>query len=463
MKMVNMECVKIKVSKDRLAVSIDLCPPDSDSPLLSLDDVLSKLQESKIKAKINTQAIEDALARIGDTKEPVYDVTVANGQPGKNGKDGWVEFYIKTYQDYKPKVTEDGAVDFYDINAIEFVESNQELALYHPPMEALDGYDVFGDTISGIKGKSPLFPVGQNTYVSPDNCNVTLAKVEGVVSTKQGLISVSQVCTIKGDVDFHTGNVTYKGSIIVKGDVKSGFELDSTDKIEIGCCVDDAIIRSGNDIIIKRGFIGVGNGSIHSEKNISIAFVRNQSVFSRQSIFVTREVVDAKLYANDRIQVGGRRFSIVGGCAIATNAIEVETLGNEYGTSTIIETGYDYSIAEEIKRNLFKLDEFQKELKKVNIEIQKLKRWSQSGDIPRKLTNFSKRQIEIDHLIEQISKENNLLEKKQITPSKAFIKVNRSVYPGVEIIINCVHFHVREDMRGKTFVLSKHNEITVLD
>ena len=457
-----MECVKIKVSKDRLAVSIDLCPPDSDNPLPSLDDVLSKLQELEIKAKINTQAIEDALAKIGDTKKPVCDITVANGQPSKNGKDGWVEFYI-TDPDYKPKVMEDGTVDFYEINAIEFVESNQELALYHPPMEALDGYDVFGDTIPGIKGKSPLFPAGQNTYVSPDNRNVTLAKIEGVVSTKQGLISVSQACTINGDVDFHTGNVTYKGSIIIKGDVKSGFELDSTDKIEIGGCVEDAIIKSGNDIIIKRGFIGVGKGSIHSERNISIAFVRNQSVFSRQSIFVTREVVDAKLYANDRIQVGGRRISIVGGHAIAKNAIEVETLGNEFGTSTIIETGYDYNIIEEIKSNTLKLVELQKELKKVNTEIQKLKRWRQSGDIPQKLSNFSKQQIEINQLIKKINKENNLLEKKQITPSKAFVKVNRSVYPGVEIIINCKHFHVRENMRSKTFVLSERNEITVLD
>ena len=183
----------------------------------------------------------------------------------------------------------------------------------------------------------------------------------------------------------------------------------------------------------------------------------------RQSIFVTREVVDANLYANDRIQVGGRRMSIVGGYAIAKNAIEVETLGNEIGNSTIIETGYDYNIVEEIKRNIDKVIELQEELKKVNAEIQKLKSWRQSGDIPQKLSNFSKQQIEINQLIEQTSNENNLLEKKQITPSKAFVKVNRSVYPGVEIIINCTHFHVRRKMHGKTFVLSDHNKITVLD
>jgi uncharacterized protein (DUF342 family) len=400
-----MECIKVKASKDKLAVLIDLIPPNSDNLILSLDDVLSKVQKLEIKAKINTQAIEDALVKMDDTQKPVYDVIVANGQPSKNGKDGWVEFYIKTDQDNRPKVMNDGAVDFYNINAIEFVETDQKLALYHPPMKALDGYDVFGDTIPGSRGESPLFPTGQNTYVSPDNCNLILAKVEGVISTKQGLISISPAYTINGDVDFHTGNVANKGSIIVKGDVKSGFELESTDKIEICGCVEDSIIKSGNDIIIKRGFIGVGKGSIYSEGNVNIAFVRNQSVFSRQSIFVSREVIDAKLYANDRIQVGGRRFSIVGGSAIATNAIEVETLGNEYGTSTVIETGYDYNILEEINSNIHKLVEFQMELKKINTEIQKLKRWNQSGDIPQKLSNFTKRQIEINQSIEQISKE----------------------------------------------------------
>lgn len=456
-----MEFFKVKISKDKLAVDIDFFPLDENDLDNLSDVVLSKLHELDI-TDINTNAIQEALVKVVDTNNSVLDVNVAKGIPSENGKDAWVDYYVKTEQDFRPKTTKDGGVDFHELSVIEFVEENQKLALYHPPEDGEDGIDVFGKTISSIKGKSTSLPGGENTRPSPENKNLYVAKTAGVVSVKQGVVNVNPVYTIKGDVDFHTGNINNKGAIVIKGDVKSGFEVESSDKIEIDGCVEDAVIKSCGDIVIKRGFVGTGNGTIHSKGNVNIAFVRNQSVFSDQSILVAREVVDSNLYAGKKIQVGGRKMSIIGGYSIAGEEIEVETLGNEYEATTKVEVGYDYRLDEEIKNNNLIIADLEEELKKINMDIQKLQRWNSIPSTDQKLVAFKERQTEIVLLLKHLPEENQKLEKKRLTPSKAFVKVKQLVYPGVEIIINRQHFHVQEKMRGKTFVLSDQNQVTVL-
>lgn len=45
----------------------------------------------------------------------------------------------------KPKIREDGTVDYWSMNLIEVVREGQEIAKYHPAVEAKAGVDVKED------------------------------------------------------------------------------------------------------------------------------------------------------------------------------------------------------------------------------------------------------------------------------------------------------------------------------
>jgi len=95
-------------------------------------------------------------------------------------------------------------------------------------------------------------PVGANTEISPDNPNVLISSIDGNVMLKGGLVMVDSVYIIPTSIDFKTGNVNYVGSLHIKGDVKSGFEVQSDNDIQIDGLVEDAKVVSGGNIIIKK-------------------------------------------------------------------------------------------------------------------------------------------------------------------------------------------------------------------
>ncbi|MEE9169880.1 MAG: FapA family protein [bacterium] len=455
-----MDPIKITISEDNMSVKADFYPPDLGGTAMSLQDAVSFLREREINVDINEDSIKSALDTVLETSEPVCDVNVAEGLEPQNGKDAWIEYFTNAKQDLVPAEKEDGGVDFYGLGLVEPVEKDQELALYHPPVKGEDGYDVFGKIRQGTEGNPCKFPAGENTYASPDNPNLVVAKIDGNVSIVNGVVVNSEAYIVKGDVDFLTGNISSKGPLIVKGDVQSGFGLDIERAIEVGGCVEDAVITSGADILIKRGFIGKSKGIIHAEGNVNIGFVRNQAIYSRESIHVAREVVDARLHAKNKIHVGGRRISIVGGYTIAGEAIEVECLGNMYGASTVVEVGYDYKMVEDVENDTRECHELKKKLEELNARIKNLEmQHKRSNREDHSIAALLKEKLSIDQELAAIEERIRLLKRQIYTPSKARVKVKRLVHPGVEIIINKSNFRVKEEMQAKTFILSEKDGV----
>ena len=66
------------------------------------------------------------------------------------------------------------------------------------------------------------------------------------------------------------------GSIVVKGDVKSGFCLNAEGDIEIWGTVGDASIKFGKSVTVKCGFIGTGKEKIEAKDNLHMRVENNQ-------------------------------------------------------------------------------------------------------------------------------------------------------------------------------------------
>ena len=87
-------------------------PPEKGGHEMSVDDIIHSLAIKGVKSGINKEEIEKF------TKERNYctSYTVANATLPEEGRDAVIEYHFNTDLSRKPKMNEDGTVDFHQLN-----------------------------------------------------------------------------------------------------------------------------------------------------------------------------------------------------------------------------------------------------------------------------------------------------------------------------------------------------------
>lgn len=503
---------EIKITEDNMKVYMDFYPPVKGRKKILIKEVFGKLKETLIETEIKTKTIENVLEQLDNSEKPVYNVLVAEGKIPEEGEDGYLEYLVNTDIDITPKITEDGRVDFYNINAIITVDENQELAVYHPHRDGVNGNDVYGHILEAKEVKKSKLPMGKNTKLKEGDPNTVVSKVSGNLYKKDNLLNISEVHVIKGNVDFATGNLETKASLKVMGDVKTGFRIDAGDMVEIKGVVEDSFIKAGGNVLISSGFTGSGGGVIMSEGNVELKYVRNQKIYAHGVINVLNEAIDSELYAKNRIQVtGGKNMAVFGGHLIAGNSVETNHLGNEYSVPTLVEVGYDYESVNQMNKFKYEITQLETTLETIEQGLKQVCKIIELNQDQRKaleilvnqkfiifdssatITNYAEQMKKIDNGIEvllrcgslqagridnfkllidqrikirqkinSLKEESFKLEMSILEPSRARVKVNRRIFPGVTIMINKRKFVVTTEMLNKTFILSHQEDRVVM-
>ena len=115
---------------------------------------------------------------------------------------------------------------------------------------------------------------GRNYSLAGDELSVTAA-MDGQPILKGKVIFVESVFIVQENVDYSVGNINFKGSVKVLGNVISGFSIKATDNIEIESVVEDRFRETGRDIFVKGGVLGANKGSIKAGRDIHMYFVEN--------------------------------------------------------------------------------------------------------------------------------------------------------------------------------------------
>ena len=72
---------------------------------------------------------------------------------------------FQTEIDTKPKILEDGSVDYSEYGDVPTVEEGQTVVIYHPAIPSEDGVSVKGETIIAKKGKELARLSGRALYM----------------------------------------------------------------------------------------------------------------------------------------------------------------------------------------------------------------------------------------------------------------------------------------------------------
>ncbi len=445
------EYVKITVSLDRMCAVGRFYPPSTKGQLMKAEDIINSLARSGVKCGIIINNIESFLS----DRKYCEDYILARGTEATEGKDAIITYNFNTDNTSKPKLNEDGTVDFHQLDTISPINKGDILATLTPAVPGKVGTDISGKALLPRKVVNRILKHGRDIHLSEDGL-VMYSDISGHAVLKDGKVFVSNTYEIMADVDASTGDIVYEGNVAVRGNVITGYSIKARGDIIVNGVVEGASLFAGGQIILKRGMQGMSKGILEAGSNIITKFIENAKVIAGGHI-TTEAILHSKVSAKGDIVVGGKKGFITGGEVRSGTAITVKNAGSTMGTNTILEVGINPEIIEEFRNLERSIVNMNANMEKLLPVIEAYKKKLNAGE---KLS-----QDKLDYI--RMATENCLALRNKIKEASSrydklhieinncdggSIRVENIAYPGVKIVISNVNYFVRNEIHYSRFI-----------
>ncbi|MBU0701105.1 FapA family protein [bacterium] len=294
--------IRIELSDDETRAYLTIVSSSEDRMPI-LDEVSNALTGLGIQ-DVLVGVIQDAL-RTGATDKPLL---IAKGISPTKGKDSFFIYRFGSHQ-------EDRSIEVFP---------GQLLAVKRPPTIGRPGVSVTGKTIQPLHGRDITIGLGKNVFVSDDGTSV-FALEKGRVRWKGNNILVDDILEVSGDVDKNVGNISFKGTVSVSGEVKDGFTIHADGDININGSVGACTLESAGDIIINGSIDGKGAARICAGGDISVHSVREAYIQAKRDVIVEKGIENSTVFARN---VHADNGFIHGGKTTASFSIIAQQIGS---------------------------------------------------------------------------------------------------------------------------------------
>ena len=337
----------IRIDTGQLNAYLTCIPPHGGASV-TLERVLEDIKHKEITVGLDLEAVEKALKEGGDN------VLIASGRAAVDGVDGRFENLIPSAKERSPHLDEHGLADFRELGEILVVHKGDPLMRRILATSGEPGLTLSSKEIPAKPGKDVVFAAKlDGAEFDPADENLLIAATDGCpVSMKDG-VSVEAIYTVK-DVDLHTGNIDFPGTVNVTGDVHTGMTVKASGDIHVNGTVEGVVLVSGGDIVVKGGIIGLteraSEKSHHSmitcKGSCSANFAQNAHISAGNGIFIRDFAMQSELSAGHQIVVGdgSRKGHLIGGTARATMLIKAQVIGSPARSKTLVIAGADQAL-----------------------------------------------------------------------------------------------------------------------
>ncbi|TCK97920.1 hypothetical protein EDC19_0322 [Natranaerovirga hydrolytica] len=444
------EAIEIIVSEDRLKAYVRFAPPIGEGKILTKVDVIDILSKNNITYGVN----EDEISAIIESKVYFNDYLIAQGKEPQEGKDAVIKYYFSTNTNTKPKENDDGSVDFHQLNIINNVKDGDLLAELIPAVEGEHGIDVYGNKIKVKSVKRLSLKPGKNVELSEDKLKL-FARKDGDVKVEDGKVIVYDYFEVPADVDSSTGNIDFNGTVVVRGNVRTGYIIKAKGDIEVYGVVEGATLISEGEVILRRGIQGMGKGRIEAQGNLISKFIENSTVKVRGFIH-SEAILHSNVTAKNEIIVDGKKGMVTGGEVRSGTEVQAKTLGSHMGTVTNVEVGVDPTIIDEYNQAEKDIKNIKEEQVKMDQIIKLLKSKQQKNgtldpDKLKMLQDATRNKIFLQGKLKTSMKKHQDLDELLENQDMGKVKVMNKVYPGVRITICNAKLFVKDENHYCTY------------
>ncbi|MCD6419315.1 MAG: DUF342 domain-containing protein [Synergistetes bacterium] len=451
--------ISITISDDKMEVYASFFPSSYARP--SVDNVLSVLSEKGVVLGVDVEQIRKAIDVVNTSQKAVMNVLIARGASPKMGRRALLCIYFPTsYR--QASATEEEAVNFKELGGVTVVRSGEVIAHVSNEIEPVEGKNVFGKTVKPPSIDKRPFRFGKGVILNGDN---VVSRLVGEPVLDELFLDVVPVLKIERDVDYHTGNVRFPGSVIINGSVKDGFTVAAGKDISVGGNIEGARVFSGGSITVKGGIIARGQGKIWASKGIMAKFVENAYIEAGGDVIVERAILHSTVKTHAWIRVKVKRpGSIIGGSVWAFGGVEAYNLGSDFGTPTEVVVGMDYMLADRLKRienDIKRLEPVLERItKSVSIYKDNKNALNLLGDTARK--KLKKLLVEYKLLsskLTSLERRRSEVRKMLLSHSKSYIRIKDTVFEGVKVCISGYNYTVRDKLQYVEFFLNKEGKV----
>ncbi|MFC3746319.1 DUF342 domain-containing protein [Paenibacillus sp. GCM10012306] len=423
----------------------------------SIEDLEAFLHSHNIRYGIE----RDIVQRISTHPEEYFfnRVPIAIGDSAENGTDGRVVLTIDMEEDRGPAEKADGKVDYKDLVRLQNVRKGQLIAKTIPPLAGKPGKMVTGEELPFKAGREAQFKVGKNVLVSNEETSM-YAAIDGLVTiTDKGKINVFPVYEVNGDVDYSTGNIDFVGTVVIRGNVLTGFSVKSDGDIRVVGGVEGAELIAGGSIEITGGIIGYHKGHVSAGKNVKVSFIQDGNVTAGEDVIVSQSIMHSDIRAGHDVICNGTKGLIVGGTVQAGERVVARTIGNTMSTATAIEVGVLPELRNEINDLRQQLRQLLENDDKTSKALYLLNQLANSGQLsPDKIAlrvklNATKQ----SHQREEARIKGRVLEIERMLEDtgRARVEAVKTIYGGCKIVIGRYTRFVKDPTERVVFAYSE--------
>ncbi|WP_018750941.1 FapA family protein [Paenibacillus sanguinis] len=423
------------------------------------DQLLRFLQGEGIKHGIQ----DDIIRRLSaNPREYFFSKTpIAIGQEPLDGEDGMIRYAVAIDDDnrHKPAENDEGTVDLKDVTRLNNIRKGQIIAELVPPVQGRNGTAVTGEVIACREGKPAYLKVGKNVVMNPEQ-TALYAAIDGLVTrTDKGNLNVFPVYEINGDVDYSSGNIDFVGTVVVRGNVLTGFRITAAGDIRVVGGVEGAELFADGSIEISGGIIGYNKGLVKAGQNVKSSFIQDGNVQAGEDVIVSQSIMHSNIRAGRDIICSGAKGLIVGGNLQAGEKVVARIIGNPMSTTTTIEVGVLPELRNELQELRQQLKEQMANLDKTEKALTLLNQLASMGRLtPDKVEMRSKLNMTKKASTQEMNlmKERMLsIEKELEDTGKARVDVFKTIYGGSKIVIGRYTKYIKDPISRMSFYYSE--------
>lgn len=439
--------ISVGLSKDGMKAYLSLYPPVNDGILYSVGQVIEDIEKTGITVNLKTDAIASTVD-LYQNGGIVENVLIAEGVDPIDGKDAEIHLNFEPVES-KPKLKDDGSVDYKNIDNIRLVRKGDLLLTKKPATSGVKGLNVKNEEIAPKPGIDIKIFMGEGIK-SDKVTNEYYSTLDGCVNFKKNKLSVDPVYRVNGNVDYSTGNIVFNGTVYVKHDVLSDFSIRSERDIFIEGVVQDSTLIAGGNITIKYGIKGDSKNKIEAGGDVYVGYCENANIKAKGNIEIIKYCYNSNLKAGQSILAEQGQGVIAGGSYSAFDLVKVNQAGTVGNSNFNIAVGTKYFFEEEINKLMVTRNKYKENMAKVDEFLSKLDLRNKEVLAKPKVRQLLVLRKQLHENIKKVDEQVAKLTKSAHHPNPK-IKVVKDVYDGLEVAFYRDKMRVREKQKNIVF------------
>lgn len=385
--------VKVQVSMDNMLAN--LFKTDEFDENLTVSDIKAALSEHGIVSGIVIDDMIQGFLNSGGVETKPF--RVAKGRLPIKGRDAKLTFLFDTDHLKIGGISTDGSIDFKKRGDLPIVEAGTLLVEKTPMVQSKDGENILGVLLeTAIREDIDLW-IGDGTYRSQDG-NKLFAKVRGYPKyTMEGVVSVNETYTIKGDVDYETGHVKYGGNVDVAGRIKPGFQVSGNDVTALE--LEGGVVKAQGAVLIRGG---INEGTVYAKGDVYAHFIHSSKILCMGNVIVMKEIVDSTIESVGACMIPNGK--IIASKLITKMGCSTQHLGTEMTNPCSVHIGHDSFTEKEFLKIEKRMTKFNSRLSDLEEELVTYKKGNAA---------LQKRVNELAHIQDRSQLEKNKLEQER--------------------------------------------------